>query len=536
MKYRHLVSAMALVVSGGLIWAAGGCALIVGADFSERTIGDTSNEGDPCYTGPAGTQDVGPCVAGRIEGGVCVGEVTPAPEVCVSPEDESCDGFEDCNGALIELQTFGNEAVQTEPRVVVDAAGFIYLALDADGPVDYGGGLIGTEGGRDVHLIKLDPDLQHVWSMDIGGGDEHNLRALALDGEGNVIIAGMFRGAVSIGGQELAGNGDGSQDIFIAKITGDQQVAWARSWTGNNDASPRSVAVGSDGGVVVAGGFVDTLDLGDGTTLTSAGDRDIFVGKLGGDGNVLWAQRFGDPFYQEAFGVAMSGGGDVALTGIAWGTLDLGVPSPVATSSVTDNGFLALLEPDGTPRWSKGFVSGTGRVVPIDVAVDPGGRVLITGYHEIGDADFGGGPLAHAGGQDAFLAAFALVDGARLWAQSYGDVTNQVGYRLSVDTAGQLLWAGTAQGTTRFGSQDYVAVGDFDGFVVKLATVTAQEPGAVIWAKLIGQEGYQSALDVAYGPFGGVISTGFTDSDFKIGTTGVAHAGGGDVWIAAFLP
>ena len=53
----------------------------------------------PCYTGPAGTQGVGPCVAGtktcNAAGtgfGACVGEVTPAPETCNTAADDDCDG------------------------------------------------------------------------------------------------------------------------------------------------------------------------------------------------------------------------------------------------------------------------------------------------------------------------------------------------------------------------------------------------------------------------------------------------------------
>ncbi|HVK66662.1 MAG TPA: hypothetical protein VM694_19395, partial [Polyangium sp.] len=54
----------------------------------------------PCYTGPGGTLDKGACKAGtqicNAEGtayGACVGQVLPATETCLSPEDEDCDGL-----------------------------------------------------------------------------------------------------------------------------------------------------------------------------------------------------------------------------------------------------------------------------------------------------------------------------------------------------------------------------------------------------------------------------------------------------------
>ncbi|EYF01652.1 Hypothetical protein CAP_7971 [Chondromyces apiculatus DSM 436] len=53
----------------------------------------------PCYTGPDGTRDRGRCEAGvqRCDAagnpvGGCEGEVLPAAETCVTPDDEDCDG------------------------------------------------------------------------------------------------------------------------------------------------------------------------------------------------------------------------------------------------------------------------------------------------------------------------------------------------------------------------------------------------------------------------------------------------------------
>lgn len=58
--------------------------------------GDPVALAQPCYTGPEGTADVGPCVTGTttcIDGawGVCTAEVVPVPEAC-NDVDDDCDG------------------------------------------------------------------------------------------------------------------------------------------------------------------------------------------------------------------------------------------------------------------------------------------------------------------------------------------------------------------------------------------------------------------------------------------------------------
>jgi len=57
------------------------------------------NSTAPCYTGPAGTQGVGICAAGtqtcNAQGtafGMCVGQVLPVTESCMTPQDDNCDG------------------------------------------------------------------------------------------------------------------------------------------------------------------------------------------------------------------------------------------------------------------------------------------------------------------------------------------------------------------------------------------------------------------------------------------------------------
>jgi hypothetical protein len=79
-----------------------GCADPACASNPACDTGCTDGQTRPCYTGPAGTDDVGACHDGTqvcVDGGwpsACPGEVLPATENCCAFEDLNCNGLYGC--------------------------------------------------------------------------------------------------------------------------------------------------------------------------------------------------------------------------------------------------------------------------------------------------------------------------------------------------------------------------------------------------------------------------------------------------------
>lgn len=209
-------------------------------------------------------------------------------------------------------------------------------------------------------------------------------------------------------------------DVVPAKAEpADCNGLWTREL--GEDANGAGVihAVDPSGAIVVAGAFRGTLDLGTGP-LASAGEGDILVAKLAGDGATVWSKRFGDAMDQAPVSVATDGGGNVIVAGFAHGTVDFG-GGPLATAAAGE-GFLVKLDPAGNHLWSRllgsGFAGLHGAPGTMAVSADTAGEIVISGWVD-GDLDLDGTTQTLASGS-SFVARLDA-DGNVGWQRSFAD-------------------------------------------------------------------------------------------------------------------
>ncbi|NOY58069.1 MAG: hypothetical protein GXO75_03915, partial [Calditrichaeota bacterium] len=107
-----------------------------------------------------------------------------------------------------------------------------------------------------------------------------------------------------------------------------EQLQWAKNAGGTSDDWGFSIAFDDDGNSLVTGYFEETATFNAGepneTTLTSAGDKDIFVAKYAPDGSLLWAKRAGGTSRERGYGIATDNTGNCVVTGRFQGTATFG--------------------------------------------------------------------------------------------------------------------------------------------------------------------------------------------------------------------
>ena len=191
-----------------------------------------------------------------------------------------------------------------------------------------------------------------VWQVDPGFAVE----ALALDPQGNVVLAGQARASGLMA------------EIAIAKYTSTGAYLWQRSFGGAGEQRAKAVAVAADGTIVVTGGFEGQASFGE-MTRTAAGTLDVFVAAYTPEGRLKNVFTFGGPGEEEGLAVTVdAASGDWLVTGHGTTELLIGAGPVIGP-------FVLRMQPSGTVRWARG----AGR--NLITAPPTGGAVFVAGSH-----------------------------------------------------------------------------------------------------------------------------------------------------------
>src|SRR5206468_12013956 len=132
-----------------------------------------------------------------------------------------------------------------------------------NGTIDFGNGALGSAGGFDVFLAKLDPNGIAIWSKRFGDlENEQEPFGVTTDRSNNVLLTGRFKGAMDFGGGPLASAGQ--DDGFLAKFDPAGGHLWSRSFGDTGSQRGQAVAAEANNEILLVGSTRGTVDCGGG--------------------------------------------------------------------------------------------------------------------------------------------------------------------------------------------------------------------------------------------------------------------------------
>lgn len=331
---------------------------------------------------------------------------------------------------------------------------------------------------------------------------------------------------------------------------------WAKQMGGASQDLGYSITVDGTGNVYTTGSFVGTVDFDPGVgvyNLTSLSSKSVFVSKLDGAGNFIWAKKMGSisassgGAFAEAITLDISG--NVFIAGIFWATVDFDPGS--GTNNLTScsfpstsfaDGFILKLDASGNFILARQLKAYYSEIRIHSIAIDNFGDVYTTGsIKDSVDFDPGIGSYVLEAGFGIFVLKLNNL-GNFLWAKKMGGnipTHTDSGQSLALDAANNVYVAGYFgdiedfdPGTGTF----YLASTYRNGFISKLDPL-----GNLLWAKKIGNDtGDVFALSIAIDNSDNIYTTGYfsgpQDFDPGIGVYSMSDYGNYDIFIEKLDP
>jgi hypothetical protein len=230
------------------------------------------------------------------------------------------------SGDLEWIKHFGGRYNDKISHLAVDGQGNVYVQGVFRDTAEWGGPPMTAAGSDpDVVLAKYDLNGDHVWSKSFGNPFAEFAGGLTVDRAGYVTMVGSFDRTVSFGeGDEHKSMGE--SDVYIARFTSSGKFQWARTYGADRIDAASGVAADAAGNTVTTGWFEGMIDFGSGP-LKSAGNKDAFAIKLDAKGGLVWAQNWGDKDHDQGRTIAIDGKGQAVAAGIYRFSLSLITPA-----------------------------------------------------------------------------------------------------------------------------------------------------------------------------------------------------------------
>ncbi len=265
------------------------------------------------------------------------------------------------------------------------------------------------------------------------------------------------------------------QDIWIIKLGENGNIEWDKTFDGDKDDVAYSLIQTRDGGYVVAGS----------TGLRLWGEVNCWVIKLDAKGNMEWDNNFGGTGWDEVYSITQITDGSYVVTGCVW-----------SKGAGRGDVYVAKLDKRGHLVWDKTFGGSENDEAHSIIQTEDGGYA-VAGFTELGGT----------GDKDIWVIKLDE-DGNKIWDKTFGG--------MSEDWANSIIQTREG-GYAVAGWTSSMGAGKTDVWIAKL-----DKRGHLVWDKTFGGSENDEAHSIIQTEDGGYVVAGWTKSK---------GAGNSDVWI-----
>jgi hypothetical protein len=364
--------------------------------------------------------------------------------------------------------------------LTMDSGQNIYDITNFMGKVEIPNSLSFTSRGAEDVLVRKSSGLGILqWVRQIGGPGQIISFDIAADNADNIYIVGTFKDSIFLDNDLIMIGNTDRLSSFIIKLNKDGVFVWARNFESTIAVSAKSVTAGFDNELVISGSFEGNAVFGSGFPAISHGGNDAFILKMNGTiGVPIILKTFGGLDHDYIYEHTRDNQNNIIITGEFRDVVDFdpGVNEYFSTSQGVTDIFILKLSSDGSFRWAKTFGS-EGIDGGYSVATDASRNVIFTGKFS-DNINFGNSSntIYSSGGTDIFVAK-ADENGNIIWVNRYGDLQNDKGSKVIVNSTGVIYLAGEFRGKVDF-NPDFV-----------LNNSSESKGGADIFIALYNQDG-----------------------------------------------
>ncbi len=316
-----------------------------------------------------------------------------------------------------------------------------------------------------------------------------DLIGLVTDQQNNIYFSGTFSESIEFQGDQHISLG--LNDNYLVKLNETGEIQWVRTGGSMGNDVDSGICTDAAGAIYWAGNFWIEGIFGELELASTKSSKSIYLIKYDSDGNVLWHTLVEGSTFKNNGPPTTDTENNVYLVGSFSDSLFIGNQSIIATAE--EDLFVAKWDETGNFQWVKQFgITGANR--GMEVLINPAKQIIIGGIYK-GQVAIGIDTITtNTPDFDVFLAALDE-NGNGLWARKAGGVLEDNFSSMAIDETQNIYIAG--QYTGRLSLNDSIRI-ETEGFNENAYLIKYTQNGDPLWAKSIGNAGFETSTDLLY--------------------------------------